>query len=662
MSQKQNIPTMAKNRFFVLTGVTILVLCLDVLIIKLPNYTISNRTSDFILGIFAIITISSIIIQFLYLRISLATNKINFVFFNLSTRIIKFIAVIIQSIIICMLLLVLLQIIISESYFTSLIKYTIIVSASISIFFISLLFIRFLSWYHSSRSKFLLLFAFSTIGIIANSILVILFSYYTLLNVFQVMDPLIPSINNMVIHQPVLKNAYLITSTIEFALMWVSSILILRPFASNIGVIRFWFLMAIPSIYFVSKFHFYQFWLSDLLMGTALLTPVSFLRFLTLLDVATSVIGAIVFGIAFWLVSRKILDNSLRQFIQISGIGISLLFLSSQVTNLTLLPYPPFGLVSISFASISSYLLFIGLYHAAMITSRNSVIRSLIHKSANDELRFIGTMGTSEMKQNITSQFKQVIKKFGSDISDINYESTESDHDVKKFVAMALSERQKYLNNVATPRQYLREESPFEQTWETWVERWWQWCYSFPDASSPVTDSSGQFCKEHQDYKSVWFLAGTFGGKAERNCTLPRETSIFFPILTDIVSFYTDPRLKTKSELDAYSKADLDHTQLISVKMDGHIMLNLYSYRVHTNLFSIDVPDINNKVLRVKTQAISDGYWMFLKPLSLGKHRLEFIGEKLEFDRIDDYKNISDNDIKNLAKFRVEVTYYIEIV
>lgn len=662
MKQKESVATMTKNKFFILTGVTIFILSLDELFIKLPDYSIDTMTSDPILGIFTMITLVSIIIQFLYLRIPLEKNKINFTYFNLSSRIIKSIAVITQSIIITILLTVLFQIMISESYYTSLIKYTILLSTLLSIFFISLLFTRFLSWYKSSKNKVLLFFTFSTIGIIANSILVILFSYFVFLNVFPVMDPLIPSINNMVIHQPGLKNTYVVTSTIAFALIWISSVLILKPYASNLGVIRFWFLMSIPNIYFISKFHFYQFWLSDLLIGTDLFTPLSFLRFLSLLDISTSVLAAIVFGIAFWIISRKILDNSLKQFIQISGIGISLLFLSSQVTTLTLLPYPPFGLVSISFASISGYLLLIGLYHSAMITSKNSVIRSLIHKFANDELRFISSMGSSEMKHNIANQFKQVIKKFGNEIAEMDYKSNNPEQDVKDFVEMAISERQKYVNTVAARRLYLREESPFGTTWETWVERWWQWCYSFRDDSSPVSDSSGEFSKEGQAYESVWFLAGTFGGTVERNCTLPAGTSIFFPIVTDIISFHTDPQLKTTSDLDAYSKADLDHTQFISAKLDGHEISNLFSYRVHSHLFPIDVPNKNNKVLRVKTEAISDGYWLFLKPLSLGKHKLEFIGEKLEFDRISDYKNISNRDSNDLPKFRVQVTYHIEVV
>lgn len=663
MKQNEYKATTKRSRFLTLTAVIIFVLCLDVMIIKLPMYNFSNRTSDFILGIFTTIVLVSIITQLLYLRITFLKNEINFGFFTLSDTKIKSFAIITQSIIICLLIITWIQIIASQSYYTVLIKYIIVLSSSVSIFFMSLLFMRFISWYQSSKNKTLLLFSVSSMGIIVNSILVIFYSYFILQNVFQIMDPLIPSINNMVIHLPEIKNAYLITSTIAFILIWLSSVLILKPFSSKIGVVRFWLLISIPNIYFISKFHFYQSWLSDFLIGMHILSPISFLRFLSLFDVSTIVLASVVFGVAFWMISKRIPDNSLRRFVQISGIGICLLFLSSQVTNLTLLPYPPFGIVSISFASISSYLLFIGLYQAAIITAKNSVIRSLIHKSAETELRFIGSIGSSEAKHNITSQFKQVVKRYGDEIkADAEFKFDDSEEDVKDFVGMAIKERENYLQRATLRKVYRREEIPFGKSWEEWAELWWQWCYSFLGSNSPVNDSTGQFSKDGQIHDSVWFLAGTFGGKVERNCTLTKETSIFFPILNDIISYYTDPQLKTPSDLDAYAKLDLDHTNLISAKLDGHEIPELHSFRVHTHLFPINVPGQKDKESRVKTEAVSDGYWLFLKPLSPGIHKLQFLGEKLEFDMIQDYQNFTEDDIKALPKFRVEVTYNLEII
>jgi len=458
MNKKGSVTPVGKNQFYILTAVIIFVLCLDVLMIKLPVYSITTRTSDLIMGAFAAILVVSIIAQFLYFKVSSLKNNVSFGFFKLNDTIIKTIAIIIQSLIICFMLTVFIQIKFTESYNTDFIKYTVLASSSLSIFFISLLFLRFLSWYQASYNKTILLFTIATMAIIANSILIIIFTQYAFLNVFPVMNAYIPSINNIMFHISGLKNIYLVSSAVEFALIWLTSVLILKPYSLKIGTVRFWFLMIIPIVYFISKFQFYHFWLSNLLVNTHILSPVSFFRFSSIFDITTLVIGSLFFGISYWIVARRISDDLLRHFVQISGIGICLLFLSSQITNLILLPYPPFGLVSISFASISSFLLFIGLYQAAILTSRDSVIRSLIRKSAKNELRFIGSIGTSEMNYKISSQIKQVVKTFGDKmLEDDTYEIDNLKHDAKNFVNMAVqalrekSMNSNYKNDKGTP-------------------------------------------------------------------------------------------------------------------------------------------------------------------------------------------------------------------
>jgi hypothetical protein len=65
------------------------------------------------------------------------------------------------------------------------------------------------------------------------------------------------------------------------------------------------------------------------------------------------------------------------------------------------------------------------------------------------------------------------------------------------------------------------------------------------------------------------------------------------------------------SELNAYSKAEIDHTKLISPKIDEREIPNLISYRVHSNLFQISIPDKCNKE-KIETQAVSDSFWLFI--------------------------------------------------
>src|SRR3954447_26317355 len=85
--------------------------------------------------------------------------------------------------------------------------------------------------------------------------------------------------------------------------------------------------------------------------------------------------------------------------------------------------------------------------------------------------------------------------------------------------------------------------NPYGRSWPSWVELWWKWCYSKADGSS-ASDSSWEPFTDIQRHKKVWFLGGTFGGKASRKCEIPGCRSIFFPIINDLISFATDPHLK----------------------------------------------------------------------------------------------------------------------
>ncbi|MGB8036221.1 MAG: hypothetical protein WCF03_20590 [Nitrososphaeraceae archaeon] len=43
---------------------------------------------------------------------------------------------------------------------------------------------------------------------------------------------------------------------------------------------------------------------------------------------------------------------------------------------------------------------------------------------------------------------------------------------------------------------------------------------SIPRADNPAANPTGKNCAQKQG-ASVWFLAGTFGGSAKRQCTIP---------------------------------------------------------------------------------------------------------------------------------------------
>lgn len=206
-----------------------------------------------------------------------------------------------------------------------------------------------------------------------------------------------------------------------------------------------------------------------------------------------------------------------------------------------------------------------------------------------------------------------------------------------------------------TVRSYPIHSLPMGKPWQHWIKRWWRWCYGDRLLTSPVLDLTGKLCGRKQTNEKVWFLAGTFGGIAERRCIIPSHKSLFFPILNDIVSFATDPELKTEEQLSLYAKADLDNTRLLRVVIDGYELEDIWRYRIRTSPFDVELPVAKTSGKYAISRAVSDGFWMFLHPLTKGCHTIFFAGEKLEFDKI------SMSEGMESPIFKVEVKYLLTI-
>jgi len=64
---------------------------------------------------------------------------------------------------------------------------------------------------------------------------------------------------------------------------------------------------------------------------------------------------------------------------------------------------------------------------------------------------------------------------------------------------------------------------------QTGDAEWRQWTLSIPTSVNPQLDDTGQNCMVGQR-GSIWFLAGVWlGGTAARACSVPEDTTIFFP-------------------------------------------------------------------------------------------------------------------------------------
>jgi hypothetical protein len=94
---------------------------------------------------------------------------------------------------------------------------------------------------------------------------------------------------------------------------------------------------------------------------------------------------------------------------------------------------------------------------------------------------------------------------------------------------------------------------------------WWTWAASAPEAENPVIDTTGEYCARAQP-KAVWLLAGSFGEKLSRRCTVPAGVPLAGPAVNRVGDTQADCDDFMR---DAAGKVTLDGATLPLRKADG---------------------------------------------------------------------------------------------
>lgn len=181
------------------------------------------------------------------------------------------------------------------------------------------------------------------------------------------------------------------------------------------------------------------------------------------------------------------------------------------------------------------------------------------------------------------------------------------------------------------PMIYPPDAKPYGKSYSEWTTEWWKWFVSIPNDDNPINDQTGQNCAVGQN-GPVWFLVGSGGGEAERSCEVPAGKAILIPAIIVECSYAEDDSLKTEADLRTCAKSDQDQVTDVSATIDGTELSDQQVYRVDSPLFDVTFP--NNNVFSAAegpTQAVSDGFWVFIKPLPPGKHDIHVKGLMVDY-------------------------------
>jgi hypothetical protein len=188
-----------------------------------------------------------------------------------------------------------------------------------------------------------------------------------------------------------------------------------------------------------------------------------------------------------------------------------------------------------------------------------------------------------------------------------------------------------------------------------WSAGFWQWLLGTPvhdatgDIAHPALILDGRVDCSVGQHGKVWFLAGTLSSDpANRSCSIPKGTALFFPILTawaDNANLDGLPPLEsTEAQLRSSAAATTDHATSLTATVDGQDLRGLHvnpgggytgRFRAASPVFSYTVTNDNiieqgfgATPFKAKTVngAVADGVYIMLAPLSVGRHVIHWTG------------------------------------
>jgi hypothetical protein len=163
-----------------------------------------------------------------------------------------------------------------------------------------------------------------------------------------------------------------------------------------------------------------------------------------------------------------------------------------------------------------------------------------------------------------------------------------------------------------------------DQSQAEWSRNWWEWATSFPSATSPIADRTGERCGAGQS-GPVWFLAGAFGSAlVQRRCNVPSGKYLFFPLINSVVFPNRDSPV-TCEQATEIARERTDSPSMLVAEIDGEKIPDLAKYRQAT-LGCFDLAAKSDVKIRIFPSA-ANGYYLMLSPLKPGHHSLRFGGE-----------------------------------
>ena len=114
------------------------------------------------------------------------------------------------------------------------------------------------------------------------------------------------------------------------------------------------------------------------------------------------------------------------------------IFAANEIHALLITFFPPFGLITVSFMGLGSYLLYIGIFDLVALIARNSEIRNELNRKV-EEMSLVKNIARSEIERIVEVQVRTASKYVPKEESDISNYVFEHD-ELKEMIQEVMKE------------------------------------------------------------------------------------------------------------------------------------------------------------------------------------------------------------------------------
>jgi signal transduction histidine kinase len=199
-----------------------------------------------------------------------------------------------------------------------------------------------------------------------------------------------------------------LTSYPRYVFLWISTCLLLHLYYQRTGQkitkfpINYWILLIIPFVLY--------------LVGSGLVLTLpddsDYRYYQRIIYRAGNIGSSVLFGVAFYVIARRVPSERVKDYLTIAAIGITLGGIAFSVSAFQ----QTYGVAVHSLVFISSYLFALGFYASAVFLTQDAKLRRSIKKSALEESKLLVSLGTPHLEQEIERRVLYTAQKQEEDL------------------------------------------------------------------------------------------------------------------------------------------------------------------------------------------------------------------------------------------------------